>query len=116
MSGLHFTITDAFWPFTTDGLNLIISDEEILFNILQKKGQYVDPNRTFRPVHGIHFSPNRPLVGGGNGIPGWGADPWKNEWRKFENTDLYKQIFPLFDEKLKIMIRKLNNYYNSKEK
>jgi len=40
----------------------------------------VDLKRTFRPVHGIHMSLNRPNPGGTNNIPGWGADKWKEEW------------------------------------
>lgn len=113
MTGLHFSEYDAYYPIPTiDGINLLGNDEQILKILVERKGLHIDENTTFRPVHGIHFSKNRPTVKGDGKIPGWGADKYRKEWEMFSNTDQYKFVYENTDESIKMMIKMLSDYYN----
>lgn len=83
LTGLHFTETDAMFPIP--GISDIDlakrNDEEVLYEIMTRKGLGV-PTDQFRPVHGVHFSLNRPtpLAKDGSGI-GWTN---RSQWRDFK--------------------------------
>ena len=72
----------------------------------------INTELTFRPQHGIHMSFNRPEVKAGK-IIGWGAEPYKNIWNKFIDTELYKTIKPSFNTIISEQIYKLNNFYKT---
>lgn len=89
MSGLHFTKADAHYPLPQiDDLDLHrMNDEAVLYTIVVRKGLPVQPDRWYRPMHGIHVSPNRsimPVVGENGAVtPGWGIQPHRQAWIKF---------------------------------
>lgn len=116
-SGLHFSKYNAYYPLPDiSKLNLIINDEIILKNIVELKGHKINYDTNFRPIHGIHFSKNRPTVEGDGKKPGWEADGWKNEWINFCKSEEYKTIYPHLTPFVKKQIEKLNKYYNIDEK
>ena len=99
LSGLHFTETNSYWPLpNTKGVNMAQGDETLLYELVERKlgKEAIDKNRKYRPVHGIHFSLNRPDVGGSDGIPGWGAEKWEEKWREFTNSSIFKETYPFF--------------------
>lgn len=112
MTGLHFSEYDAYYPIpSVDGINLLGNDEQILRILVERKGLHIDENTLFRPVHGIHFSKNRPTVDGDGKLPGWGAEKYRKEWERFSNTEQYKFVYENTDESIKAMIEMLNAYY-----
>lgn len=114
MSGLHFTKWNALYPLTVpSNINLLKNDEEILHDLVRTKNT-IDLETTFRPVHGIHMSLNRPDVFGGQ-IVGWitRRDEYKKEWEDFSKTIMYKMIFPHFCEEIKELIKKLEKNYKN---
>ena len=115
LTGLHFSIYDYYYPLPSfEGINMLRGDEEILAEIVTRKGIDLNYAATFRPIHGIHFSKNRPTVGGDDKIPGWGAEPWyKDPWYEFSNSEEYLYIINKSDSYIIGMIDKLNEYYNN---
>ena len=112
MTGLHFSEYDSYYPLPyIDDMNLLMNDEQLLKIMVERRGLIIDNDTTFRPVHGIHFSKNRPTVCGSDKIPGWGAETYRKEWNVFSNTVQYKVIYEHIDEQIKTMIRKLEEYY-----
>ena len=81
----------------------------VLCKIVNKKNK-IDIISTFRPVHGIHMSPNRKMVDNTN--PDWGLEKWKNEWYEFYKSKTFKIVFENLDNDLKAVINKINEYYN----
>lgn len=73
LSGLHFTQSAAYYPLPDlAGLDLKKdNDEFVLYQIVERKGLPISKS-SFRPVHGIHVSYNRPPVTEDGVIPGWG--------------------------------------------
>lgn len=112
MTGLHFSLYSAYYPVMSklDGVDITDNDEIVLYNIV-KQNSYVDLDRDYRPVHGIHMSLNRDKVGGTSYIPGWGADKWKDVWNSIISTNEYKYIYSLFSDRMKGHVGKLNDYY-----
>ena len=112
MSGLHFSKWDSYYPIPDlSKINLFDNDEKILKQIVEMKGEMICNTTKFRPVHGIHFSKNRPTVAGDGRIPGWGAQYYRERWSKFVETDEYKFVFPLLDKFVRQQIAKLEDYY-----
>ena len=111
LSGLHFCISKYWYPLNLTNINCNINDEEVLMNIAKTKTN-INTELTFRPQHGIHMSFNRPEVKAGK-IIGWGAEPYKNIWNKFIDTELYKTIKPSFNTIISEQIYKLNNFYKT---
>lgn len=116
LTGLHFTKYDNYYPLSIpEGIDYKINDEMILFEIVKSRGIKPDLETTFRPVHGIHFSPNRPYVGEGHGLPGWGADQFRNKWDEFTSTEIYKKVNENLHEYVIAKINKLEAYYSGNE-
>lgn len=114
MSGLHFSKWNAYYPLPNlSEIDLFKDDREILKDIISLKGNHINLDATFRPVHGIHFSKNRPTVKGDEKIPGWGADKYRKAWEVFSNTEQYKFVYENTDESIKMMIKMLNDYYKN---
>jgi len=112
LSGLHFSEYDFYYPVDLDGINVTINDEVVLHDIVSKKTE-LDKTTKYRPLHGIHMSLNRPTVKGNDKIPGWGAEPYKEKWIEFKNTDIYKQICPYFEGDIIEQIKKLDAFYEN---
>jgi hypothetical protein len=88
MSGLHFSEYGAFYPLPdTRSIDLTMNDERVLYAICRQKGLTIRDNGPwFRPVHGIHISPNRmPNFSqqGNRRIPGWGWKPYAAKYKTF---------------------------------
>ena len=113
LSGLHFTEYDAYYPIPKQK-NYLICDEILLYNIVKSKGLKIDKNTKYRPVFGVHASPNRPHVYS-DIIVGWGAENYKNDWINYCNSKDFKYIYPLLDKFILLKIKMLNNYYRIKE-
>lgn len=111
MSGLHFTKWDAFYPLDLTGINLKINDEQILKKIVAKKNK-IDEKTQFRPVNGIHMSPNRRPTD----KVGWElTDDKKPLWKKYFTSSEFKAIYPLLSSRLKANIKLINSFYKIKE-
>jgi hypothetical protein len=108
LSGLHFTKYDAYYPIPKQ--KYYPSDEILLYNIVKSKGIKIDKNTNYRPVFGVHASPNRPTVKG-TSIVGWGAKKYKFDWINYCKSNDFKYIYPLLDLFVINKIKMLNNYY-----
>ena len=91
LSGLHFCETEKQYPLDLDGIDITGWNEVILMQVTEKR-QKLDYETTWRPVHGIHMSANRPRIEGTRDIPGW----FPKEWDYCEDHDNYKKN-PEFD-------------------
>lgn len=114
LTGLHFTKYSAYYPLDINYIKTlstyISNDEELLYEIV-KKNTNIDLSRTYRPVHGIHMSLNRPTVAGTADLPGWGAQKFTVQWKCISSSDCYKEMRRLFNKKLKELVSLLNAYY-----
>lgn len=114
LTGLHFTKYSAYYPLDINYIKTVSipnkMDEVLLYDIV-KKNTNIDLSRTYRPVHGIHMSLNRPTVAGTTDLPGWGAENFNIQWEYISQSDCYKEIQPLFSKKLNELILLLNTYY-----
>lgn len=109
LTGLHFTEYDAYYPIPKQK-NYLINDEILLYNIVQSKGIKIDNTTKYRPVFGIHASPNRPTVYTSK-IVGWGSEKYKYDWINYCKSSDFKYIYPLLDKYIVNKIKMLNNYY-----
>jgi len=87
MSGLHFAKMDAHYPLPDiSDLDLVrANDEQVLYEIIRRKGLPIKHDHWYRPVHGIHASPNRspePKVDANGRVvrPGWGIPGYIKAW------------------------------------
>ena len=111
LSGLHFCITEKWYPLNLTNIDYKINDEEVLMNIAKNKTS-INHELVLRPQHGIHMSFNRPEVKAGK-IIGWGAEPYKIIWNEFINTEIYKTIELSFHNIIIDQINKLNKFYKN---
>ena len=109
LTGLHFIEYDAYYPIPKQK-NYLINDEMLLYNIVQSKGIKIDKTSNYRPVFGIHASPNRPTVYTSK-IVGWGSEKYKYDWINYCKSSDFKYIYPLLDKYIVNKIKMLNNYY-----
>lgn len=116
MSGLHFTRYDSYYPLPNlENLNLkMLNDEILLYKIIQKKGLPLPPNEWFRPIHGIHVSPNRNLMKtvdtNGRVIPGWGIEKFSKEFEKFHAEILFFNFLDLCNYKIYGVLSQIKEY------
>jgi hypothetical protein len=98
MSGLHFAVMDAHYPLPKlDDLDLrTLNDEIVLYEIVKRKGMPIIPDRWYRPTHGIHISPNRPVektkTEEGQVVPGWSVEPYKSQWAMLNAENAFQQL------------------------
>lgn len=98
MTGLHFTETSALHPnrYLTDNQTPIRkNDEMVLYEIVTTHGHGLPPE-FYRPVPGIHISPNRQphksTTTDGIEIPGWGIEGQEDEFKNLRATVLYDEL------------------------
>ena len=108
-SGLHFIIYDKYYPIPKLE-NYSIFQEHLLYNIMKKNKIIIDHDTEFRPIFGIHASPNRPQVASGK-VVGWGAEKYKQQWIDYCKSEDFKNIYPLLDVYVKKKINMLNKFY-----
>jgi hypothetical protein len=115
MTGCHFAEWDYQYPIpdykSFANLRIVEHDECYLYNIISRK---CHPNESlkFRPIHGIHVSPNRPIVKTDN-KPGWSANGWKEKWTNYRYTEEFKVIEKNSSDFMKDIFLKLDNYYKT---
>jgi len=102
LSGLNFTEWDAYYPildyFELATRSLLSLDEVFLYEMVARK-QQINETTTFRPIHGIHISPNR--------------DPkewiqtvaWNEAWKEFRISEEFLFLEQLYTDKMKEVIR-----------
>lgn len=109
MSGLHFARYDDWYPLpVVEDLIDRMSDERVLRAICERKRLPVQEEEWFRPVHGIHISPNRSPFGetrNGARIPGWSIEPHIKAYRRFADTPIMREIRPLFSERIQCYLK-----------
>lgn len=98
MTGLHFARWDSLYPLPPlDDLDLLYTNDEIVLReICIRKGVPMH-DKWFRPVPGVHASPNRKIGGEqreGKRVPGWGVGPWRDRYLEFANSPPFKAIEP----------------------
>lgn len=112
LTGLHFSLYDCFYPHPSlEGIDMTTNDEEILAKMVMRKGITLNYSALWRPIHGIHFSQNRPSIKGTDKIPGWNADRYKHQWIEFINTEEYQFIINKTNKFIKEMIDRINKYF-----
>jgi len=111
LTGLHFTEYDCYYPIMSIN-NTDINDEKLLYNIMKYKNIKIDEVNQYRPVFGIHMSPNRPYISSNEPIIGWLADNYKTKWIEYIKSKDFKFIYPLLDKSITDKIRKLNEFYS----
>ena len=109
LSGLHFTEYDAYYPIPKQKI-YDINDEILLYNIVKSKGIKIDYKTKYRPLFGIHASPQRPNVSSLGKI-GWGADKYKLNWINYCKSKDFKFIYPLLDHFIQKKILMLNKVF-----
>jgi hypothetical protein len=97
LSGLHFTRADVHYPLPNiDDLDLnAMNDEMVLYKIVERKGLKIVPDNAYRPVHGIHVSPNREAFVATESAkprPGWGIERHNAAWAKFSARDDFRRL------------------------
>ena len=100
MTGLHFTTWDAMYPLPdmSDVDLSRVNDELVLGMICDRRG-LPRHDKMWRPVPGIHISPNRkPVVApdaDGKRRPTWGGlDYWADIYKQFRVSDVFKALYP----------------------
>ena len=101
MSGLHFTVPKAQYPLPDlSDVDLVrTNDEEVLYTIVERRGTVIYDD-DFRPVHGIHVSPNRDARGGSPQTPGWGAQTYAKQFLAFDDQPLMRELEPLLSPRV----------------
>lgn len=99
LTGLHFTLTDAFYPLPQYPDDQSDRDEILLFQIVADKGlELPDPALDFRPVHGFHISLNRRPAGGSTGFKWEFKNRMINNYLFFTSSPFWRDIFPHLDK------------------
>lgn len=110
LTGLHFTKWENYYPIKNyDELaqsGILVHDEVFLYKLIEKRGLKIDDTVKFRPVHGIHVSPNRPPAN-------WGINKFKNEWSKFRQTKEFLNLESLSSDKIKHIYNQIDLYENT---
>lgn len=113
LSGLHFSPYEKYYPIPefndlcNDGF--LIQDELFLYQLVKKRHPNFKYEETFRPVHGIHVSPNRDP----NGKISWGMkDSFLEPWKELRNSDIFLKIEPKFTDYIKEKIAVIDERYS----
>jgi hypothetical protein len=121
LTGLHFSRRDWHYPLPPlDDLAITsMNDEELLYTLVGRKLGFDPPEVTerFRPVHGIHMSPNRTpkasLRKNGRPRPGWSVGPHRKRWLQFRGTDAFRDLEPHFGERIRTYVGQIDELINN---
>jgi len=114
LTGLHFTPYDNYYPIPN--YNDLISgntytrnfDEAFLYELVKKRFNNINEKTQWRPVHGIHVSPNRqPSTDGAD----WQMNKWEREWGEFRNSKEFLGLEPLLTNYIKEKILIIDRFY-----
>jgi len=120
LTGLHFTPWDNYYPIKNFN-NLILEgllyhknnmplDEIFLYRLIKERGLDINENIKFRPVHGIHASPNR--LPNGEKI-NWGMKIWHQNWLNFRNSEQFIKLEKISAPKIKEIILIIDSFYKN---
>lgn len=113
LSGLHFTKWESYYPipdYSDLAKRGLLNDDEVFLYELVSKQNKVSETTKYRPVHGIHMSPNRKNP---EATLGWGLTEWKEEWISYRNDSDFKFIEKSFlSDRLTNNIKLIDKYYN----
>ncbi len=112
LSGLHFTRRRAYYP-VADVSDIELTnanDEEVLYEIVRRKGLPVQDQEWFRPTHGIHMSPNR-SIRGAPGKPGWGVDHHLVNYRQFIASEPMRALRPYLSPRVRGYLDQIETEY-----
>jgi len=96
LSGCHFAAYDSYYPLPDLSEDEILrgNDERLLYRIVEKKGLTIQDREWFRPIPGIHPSPNRELersYRAGRNIPGWsGVSRFRESYAAWAATPFFQ--------------------------
>ncbi len=115
LTGCHFAEWEFQYPVpdykSLTDLRMVEHDECYLYEIISKKCN-PDESLKFRPIHGIHVSPNRPIVKT-NDTPGWSVNGWKEKWKMYRTSEEFRLIEKNSSDFMKNIFSKLDNYYDT---
>jgi hypothetical protein len=115
LSGLHFTKYDSYYPIPKyDDLcerGILNNDEVFLYEIVKKKYPIFNCKNDYRPVHGIHVSPNRNPTGGLN----WGMSGWSSQWKEFKSSYEFVTLVPALTDIVKEKIKIIDDFYDNQD-
>jgi len=110
LTGLHFTKYENYYPIYDYSeickLGLFNHDEMFLYELMKKRHGEPNENVKWRPVHGIHVSPNRKPDGKIN----WGIDIWSKQWVIFRNSKTFKELELLMSDYVKDKLKIIDNF------
>ena len=110
LSGLHFTRMDAHYPLPQfDDLNICrLNDERLLYEIISRKTLPIQDKHWFRPVHGIHISPNRHPGRSqdlyGRPYPGWGIKNHIQSWKSLNQNLSFQKLRGLLSSRIRFCL------------
>ena len=111
LTGLHFTKYENYYPIQDYSniceMGLFSHDEMFLYELMKKRHGKPNEEVKWRPVHGIHVSPNRKH----DGVINWGLDIWEKQWKNFRNTEIFIGLEPLLTKYLRDKISIIDNHY-----
>lgn len=106
MSGLHFTKWHNYYPIgdfeNLAKKSMLGHDEVFLYEVVSRTNNIIESDK-FRPVHGIHISPNRD-------VSGWGVSSWIDKWMIYRNSEEFKILEELTSDEMKDNFKKIDNY------
>ena len=80
-----------------------------LYELVKKRHPNFLIGESYRPVHGIHVSPNRNPTGTMN----WGMPNWENQWYEFRNSEEFKSLEPTLTNMIKEKIKIIDDFYGN---
>jgi hypothetical protein len=115
MSGLHFSRFDAYYPVPdVSDLDLgRMNDEMVLYEIIKRKRLELQNRIWYRPVHGIHISPNRApeaLIDHQGRVvnPGWGISFYARQWSETAAEPRFQELRGLLSARVRDALRKID--------
>ncbi len=114
MSGLHFSRWDAMYPIVlpTSADLAGKNDEMLLADLLEKRGLPIQNRIWWRPVPGIHISPNREpqshVTPEGRKVPGWGITPWIKYYQRLRKDKGFRSVEPYLDKEARIALDRID--------
>lgn len=115
LTGLHFSEYDSYYPIPEySDLNVSwMNDEKVLFQLVKRRGLEIQNFEWFRPIHGIHVSPNRnpmpSINAAGKKVPGWGIEGYAEQYRSWSSTPFFSEFRQALSERVKLSLSKIDH-------
>lgn len=109
MTGLHFAQWQAMYPLPdTSDLDVRRENDEVVLGAICDRKGLPRHDQMWRPVPGIHVSPNRePIsVAGADGVrrPDWGIRNWVAAYGDFRASPMFRDLYPTLRGRAKAAI------------